>query len=92
MVRSEIKSRSNSAYCGEPQYAQFKRELIRERQREGIVLAKKRGAYRGRKRSLMTAQAAALLRRAANGESKTLLARDSGVTRDAVYQYMVRAG
>lgn len=73
-------------------FAQFERELIRERQREGIVLAKKRGAYRGRKRSLTTAQAAELLRRVANGESKTLLAREFGVTRDTVYQYMARAG
>jgi DNA invertase Pin-like site-specific DNA recombinase len=72
--------------------AQFERELIRERQREGIVLAKKRGAYRGRKRSLTTAQAAELLRRVATGESKTLLAQEFGVTRDTVYQYMARAG
>jgi DNA invertase Pin-like site-specific DNA recombinase len=73
-------------------FAQFERELIRERQREGIVLAKKRGVYRGRQRSLTTAQAAELLRRVANGESKTLLAQEFGVTRDTVYQYMARAG
>jgi DNA-binding CsgD family transcriptional regulator len=36
--------------------------------------------------------AAELLRRIANGESKTLLAREFGVTRDTVYQYMARAG
>ncbi|EHS87594.1 recombinase family protein [Klebsiella michiganensis] len=33
-------------------FAEFERALIRERQREGIVLAKQRGAYRGRKKSL----------------------------------------
>ena len=81
-----------SAYCEEPQYAQFERELIRERQREGIALAKKRGAYRGRKRSLTAAQASDLLRRIAQGESKTLLAQELGVTRDTIYQYMARAG
>jgi DNA invertase Pin-like site-specific DNA recombinase len=27
--------------------AQFERDLIKERQREGIALAKQRGAYRG---------------------------------------------
>src|SRR5437588_2389564 len=32
-------------------FAEFERALIRERQREGIVLAKPRGAYRGRKKS-----------------------------------------
>jgi DNA invertase Pin-like site-specific DNA recombinase len=31
-------------------FAEFERALIRERQREGIELAKKRGAYRGRKK------------------------------------------
>lgn len=30
-------------------FAQFERALIRERQREGIILAKARGAYKGRK-------------------------------------------
>jgi DNA invertase Pin-like site-specific DNA recombinase len=73
-------------------FAQFERELIRERQREGIALAKKRGAYQGRKRSLTAAQAADLLRRIAQGESKTLLAQEFGVTRDTIYQYMARAG
>lgn len=31
-------------------FAEFERSLIRERQREGIALAKQRGAYKGRKR------------------------------------------
>ena len=30
-------------------FAEFERALLRERQREGIALAKQRGAYRGRK-------------------------------------------
>jgi DNA invertase Pin-like site-specific DNA recombinase len=34
-------------------FAEFERALIRERQREGIALAKQRGAYRGRKRGLL---------------------------------------
>src|SRR5215212_8374867 len=33
-------------------FAEFERSLIKERQREGIALARKRGAYRGRKKSL----------------------------------------
>src|SRR3546814_3242294 len=33
-------------------FAEFERALIRERQREGIAVARQRGAYRGRKRSL----------------------------------------
>jgi DNA invertase Pin-like site-specific DNA recombinase len=71
-------------------FAQFERELIRERQREGIALAKKRGAYVGRKRALTPVQAVALLKRVADGESKTALARELGLTRDTVYRYMRR--
>jgi DNA invertase Pin-like site-specific DNA recombinase len=33
-------------------FAQFERELIRERQREGIAIARREGKYRGRKPSL----------------------------------------
>jgi hypothetical protein len=33
-------------------FAQFERELIRERQREGIEIAKRTGVYKGRKRTL----------------------------------------
>ena len=38
-------------------FAEFERALIRERQREGIALAKQRGAYRGRKKSLSSERA-----------------------------------
>jgi DNA invertase Pin-like site-specific DNA recombinase len=34
-------------------FAEFERALINERQREGIALAKQRGAYRGRKKSVL---------------------------------------
>ena len=37
-------------------FAELERALIRERQRAGIALAKKRGVYRGRKRALKTEQ------------------------------------
>lgn len=40
-------------------FAQFERELIRERQKEGIELAKRAGAYKGRKRILTPERAAA---------------------------------
>lgn len=44
-------------------FAEFERSLIRERQREGIALAKKAGVYRGRKPSL-TPERVTQLRRA----------------------------
>jgi len=48
-------------------FAEFERALIGERQREGIALAKQRGAYPGRRRSLNHEQAQTLRRRAADG-------------------------
>ncbi|QIK78681.1 recombinase family protein [Sphingomonas piscis] len=69
-------------------FAEFERALIRERQLEGIVLAKKRGAYRGRKRALSDSQVLELRRRLDGGESKSAVARDLGVSRETVYQYL----
>ncbi len=72
--------------------AEFERELIKERQREGIAIAKKRGAYVGRKRTLTAAQAVVLLERIAAGESKTKLANELGVSRNTIYMYANRGG
>jgi DNA invertase Pin-like site-specific DNA recombinase len=43
--------------------------LIDERQREGITVAKRRGAYRGRKKSLSSEKIEDLRKRAAEGET-----------------------
>ena len=72
-------------------FAEFERALIRERQREGIALARQRGAYRGRKKSLNDEQIAELKRRVAAGEQKTLIARDFGISRETLYQYLKEA-
>jgi len=69
-------------------FAEFERALIRERQREGIALAKQRGAYGGRKKSLSPERAAALRKRAAAGEKKAALAREFGISRETLYQYL----
>lgn len=63
-------------------FAKFERPLIRERQCEGIALAKQRGAYRGRKKSLSGEQIAELKRRVAAGEQKAKLAREFGISRE----------
>lgn len=68
-------------------FAEFERSLIRERQREGIVLAKQRGAYKGRK-SLTPERAAELAQRADSSVPKAALAREYGISREAVYQYL----
>jgi len=66
--------------------AQFERDLIRERQREGISLAKQRGVYRGRRKKLSSAQMEELVRRAQAGESKAALAREFKISRETLYQ------
>ncbi|MBR8304679.1 MULTISPECIES: recombinase family protein [Burkholderia cepacia complex] len=69
-------------------FAEFERALIRERQREGIALAKQRGAYRGRKKALAPERVAELRRRVAAGEKKAQLAREFGISRETLYQYL----
>ena len=69
-------------------FAEFERALILDRQREGIALAKQRGAYRGRKPALNQAQIAQLTERAAAGDAQTALAREFGISRETVYQYL----
>lgn len=69
-------------------FAEFERALIHEQQREGIALAKQRGAYRGRKKALSPERAVELRQRAARGEQKAKLAREFGVSRETLYQYL----
>lgn len=69
--------------------AEFERSMIRERQREGIELAKARGVYKGRKAKLSPEQVKALRARVAAGEIKAQLAREFGISRETLYQYLV---
>ncbi len=69
-------------------FAEFERALIHERQREGIALAKQRGAYRGRKKALSQAAVAQLHQRLTTGISKAQVARELGISRQTLYQYL----
>ena len=69
-------------------FAEFERALIRERQAEGIALAKARGVYTGRKRALTPDQVSDLRARVAAGEPKASLARKFGISRQTLYQYL----
>jgi DNA invertase Pin-like site-specific DNA recombinase len=73
-------------------FAEFERSLIKERQREGIALAKRRGAYRGRKKSLSPQEVAELRQRVAAGISKAQVAREAGISRQTLYQYLQEIG
>src|SRR6476620_11170378 len=72
-------------------FGEFERDLIRERQREGIAIAKTKGVYKGRKKALTPEQAAELLQCAWSGMPKAELARSYGISRETLYQYL-RAG
>src|SRR5258708_16225279 len=69
-------------------FATFERDLIRERQREGIALAKARGVYKGRKKALKPEEADQLRESADAGLSKAELARTYLITRETVYSYL----
>jgi DNA invertase Pin-like site-specific DNA recombinase len=66
-------------------FAEFERALIRERQREGIALARKQGKYRGRKKALSPEQIEHLRTRVQAGEPKAALARELGISRETLY-------
>lgn len=68
--------------------AEFEREIIRERQREGIIQAKKLGKYKGRKCALNAEQITDISKRIDRREKVTVIAREYGVTRQTIYRHM----
>jgi DNA invertase Pin-like site-specific DNA recombinase len=67
---------------------EFERALIKERQLEGIALVKKRGVFKGRKKSLSEAEVAELRQRITAGMSKARAAREFGLSRETIYKYL----
>lgn len=72
--------------------AEFERALIRERQREGIAVAKRAGVYKGRSKKLDEHQAEAAKDRIAAGEKKATVARELGISRPTLYAYLASTG
>jgi DNA invertase Pin-like site-specific DNA recombinase len=68
--------------------AEFERTLIRERQREGIALAKQRGVYRGRHRSLHPEQIEEVRKRVEAGEATARIAGEFGISRQSLYRLL----
>ena len=66
-------------------FAEFERAVIRERQREGIELAKAEGRMKGRPAALTPEQIETIKERAQKGESKVALAKEFSVTRSTLY-------
>jgi DNA invertase Pin-like site-specific DNA recombinase len=70
-------------------FAEFERSLIRERQLEGIALAKQRGAYKGRKKVVTVADLVAIRARLQQpGAKKAAVAREWRISRETLYQYL----
>lgn len=67
---------------------QFERSLIKERQREGIAIAKAKKLYRGRVPALDDIETAKLKKMALNGISKVEIAKLFGISRASVYAYI----
>ena len=68
--------------------SEFERALIRERQREGIALAKAKDKYKGRSPKLNSEQVEQLKQRIEAGESKASVAKAFEITRMTVYSYL----
>lgn len=69
-------------------FAQFERALIRERQREGIALAKNEGRHLGQAKALTAEQADALRAGVAKGGNKQALAKEYGISRPTLYRVL----
>jgi DNA invertase Pin-like site-specific DNA recombinase len=70
--------------------AQFEREMMLERQREGIAKAKAEGKYRGRK-PIASGKRDAILQLAASGRTKAQIAHEVEVGEATVYRILARA-
>lgn len=69
-------------------FAEFERTLIRERQREGIRIAKAAGKYKGRNRKLTDDQITEARRLISTGVPKTTVARGLGIDRTTLYRML----
>lgn len=72
-------------------FAQLEREGIKERQREGIEVAKKAGKYR-KKASLTVADVARAKQQVAMDVPKARVARELGVSRPTLYDALAGRG
>ena len=68
--------------------AEFERSILRERQAEGIRIAKVKGVYKGRKASLTIDQAEEVRQKVAAGIPKAKVAREYKCSRETLYKYL----
>lgn len=69
-------------------FAEFERALLKERQMEGIALAKKHGVYKGRKKALSPETVNKLHERIEASVTKAELAKEFNISRQTLYHYL----
>lgn len=70
-------------------FAEFEYAFIRERQREGIAIAKKKGKFKGKQKKLTQEQVAWLAEQTAQPhKTKSQLARDLNMGHSTLYRYL----
>ncbi len=70
--------------------AEFERAILKERQREGIAVAKAKGVYskHGRKQEVTPEKVQEIRDRVAAGEKKASIARSLKISRDTLYRHL----
>lgn len=66
--------------------AEFERAILKERQAEGIRIAKMKGVYKGRKAALTDEQVEEVRNRVNAGIPKTRIAREFKCSRETIYK------
>lgn len=79
---------SKLAYDMMKSFIHFFSQLAKERQRIGIEKAKKEGRYRGSKKKLSWAKVEILKNEIKTRKSKTLIAKELGISRITLYRYI----
>ena len=69
-------------------FAEFERTLIRERQREGIAIAKSKGVILGQPPKVTKNKREEIRKRVTQGEKIPALAVEYGVSRGTIYNYI----
>jgi DNA invertase Pin-like site-specific DNA recombinase len=68
--------------------AEFEHSLIKERQQEGVTIAKKAGKYKGATRKLGPSHLERIKNELKTRKTKTKIAQDLGVSRETFYKYI----
>jgi DNA invertase Pin-like site-specific DNA recombinase len=66
----------------------FERNILKQRQSEGIEIAKRNGRFKGRKKGSTKVDSKEVLSRISNGETVTSISKDLGVSRPTIYNYI----